>query len=168
MEERLKLSFDALEDALKRIGTYDPDNRFAPLAETLLWIDLIDTAFYNDDEDKYVVARKEKPGGILVRGLRYARNRLTHDVMVYGMHEMQYEGGDFNAKDSSHRDFNVGTPTWRWRIVDDLPTYTWKNKEIQDIYEDELEGKEVEPILNDAANFLRLYRTGWVPTQEEE
>ena len=157
MEERLKLSFEALEDALKRIGTYDPDNRFAPLAETLLWIDLIDTAFRKDDGDKYVEARKEKPGGILVRGLRYARNRLTHDVMVYGMHEIQYEGGDFN----------VGTPTWRWRIVDDLPTYTWA-KEIQDIYKDELEGKEVEPILNDAANFLRLYRTGWVPTQEEE
>lgn len=173
MQERLQFSFDALDDSLRRIGTYPEDNRFAPMAEALLWIDLIDTAFYMDDKEPYKKACDEWQDGVLVRGLRYARNRLTHDVMVYGMHGMKWEDGAFDSGFS--KAFDIGMPKWRWRRVDDLgpfePNNEWQkqqNAKLEAIYRKHLEAKEVEPILEAAANFLRRYRTGWTPTPDEE
>ncbi|HLF42460.1 MAG TPA: hypothetical protein VJA46_02900 [Acidimicrobiia bacterium] len=160
MQERLQYSFEALDDAEKRIGSYEPDNRFAPLAETLLWIDLINTAFYKVDGHVYVSQREVDDAGKTIEGLRYARNRLTHNPMIYGMHGMQYEEGDFDPRDFDHGDFRVGAPMWRWRIVDDLPPWD-RDKTIESVYREHLEGKEVEAALNGAANFLRRYRTGW-------
>lgn len=160
MQERLQYSFEALDDAEERIGTYEPDNRFAPLAETLLWIDLINTAFYKVDGRAYVARRNVDDAGKTIEGLRYARNRLTHNPMIYGMHGIQYEEGDFDASDFDREDFNLGAPMWRWRIVDDLPPWD-KDRTIEAVYRERLEGKEVEPTLNGAANFLRRYRTGW-------
>jgi hypothetical protein len=165
MQERLEHGFNALEDALKRIGLYEPDNRFAPLAETLLWIDLLNTAFYLDDGAVYVEKRQDDAAGVTIEGLRYARHRLTHDVMVYGMHEMQYEGGAFTPGFSNG--FDIGSPTWRWRYVKKLPTYD-RDKQIEKVYKKHLQGKEVEPTLNDTADFLRRYRTIWTPTPDQE
>ena len=148
MEDYLRLSFDALEDAEKRIGSYEPDNRFAPMAETLLWIDLINTAFWSGPgSDRYVEIRQADDAGKTIEGLRYARNRLTHDPMSYGPHDVQYEGGAFDSA-AFDRGFDTGEPIWRWRHVHgDLPPYD-KDKTIEAVYREHLEGRAQRPKLD--------------------
>ena len=108
MRERLELGFDALEKALTRVAATSPPERFAPLAETLLWVCILNDAFWKEDEAAYKAARDSDCDGRTIEGLRYARHRLVHDIRVYGMH-----GGAINLEDASQTE-------WRWRPVDDL------------------------------------------------
>lgn len=149
------MGFNALEEALKRVGEASPESRFAPLAESLLWIDILNSAFFKENKGRFSKTRANDTDGKIIEGLRYARHRLVHDIKVYGLHGVIYYGGDFNADDFDHKDFNVGTPLWTWRDISKLAEA--HHKKGEDIYVAHLQGKEVEPTLNSAARFLANY-----------
>jgi hypothetical protein len=165
MEQRLDFAFQALDEALKRAETAELHDRFGPLAESLLWVVLLNDTFWEDNERAYRRARFTDPDGRTIEGLRYARHRLVHDIRVYGLHGVIYFGGDFNADDFCHDDFDVGMPQWTWRDINKLAKATRRRGE--DIYMKCLEGKDVTGTLNAAADFLRRYRTAWTPAVEE-
>jgi hypothetical protein len=161
MEERLALGFEAAGRALKRAKASAPEQRFAPLAETLMWLVILNDAFWEDNENAYKSHRDADSEGQLIEGLRYARHRLVHDIRVYGMHGVIYRGGDFSPADFDHRDFYVGRPVWTWRKVDELDPAENTNGEA--VYRERLEGREVLPILKEALGYLEKYRTVWHP-----
>ena len=51
MEERLSLALDALAKALDRVSQTQPNEQFAPLAESLLWVVMINDAFWQEGRD---------------------------------------------------------------------------------------------------------------------
>lgn len=156
VKERLERAFEALDGALHRVDLAEPERRFAPLAETVLWIDIINTTFWKENQEGYSKARCADPAGKMIEGLRYARARLVHDILVYGMHEVTFHNGDFDAADFDHRDFDVGTPLWTWRDTDRLPDWDRDQREKR-IYQADLEGHEVEPTLRAMVTFLKGY-----------
>jgi hypothetical protein len=159
MQERLDFAFRALDDALKRAASADVDDRFGPLAESLLWVVILNDTFWDDNESAYRRSRSSDPDGRIIEGLRYARHRLVHDIRVYGLHGVIYYGGAFDQSFSS--DFDIGTPKWEWREISLLAPA--EKTEGEDIYQESLQGEDVEESLNKAANFLRRYRSGWMP-----
>ena len=92
MREKRDLAMRALCSALQRSldarirGSVE--DLFAPLSEALWWVTVLNDSFWfwNTDGSRYPSARDPDEGGQLLIGLRYARNRLTHDVDVTGMH----------------------------------------------------------------------------------
>ncbi len=110
MEERLELGFDALEKALERVAEAGVYDRFAPLAESLLWLVMINDAFWEDNQETYAAMRHTDARGQVFEGLRYARHRLVHDIRVYGMHGVIHLGGAFNEGFS--KGFDIGIPQW--------------------------------------------------------
>lgn len=162
MEQRLDFAFRALDEALKRVATVEVHDRFGSLAESLLWVVILNDTFWEDNQRAYRRARFTDADGRTIEGLRYARHRLVHDIRVYGLHGVIHYGGDFDAQDFNHEDFHVGTPRWTWRDISKLAKA--KRRMGEAIYTNCLQGKDVEPTLNSAADFLRRYRTTWMPT----
>lgn len=142
MQERLELGFDALERALVRVADTPLHDRFAPLAEALLWTCILNDAFWKGDEEAYRLFRDAHDDGRTIEGLRYARHRLVHDIAVYGMH------GAISLDTSQIE--------WSWRSVEDLQEADDKSGE--DIYRKYLQGQKVEPTLHAAQAFLIRYR----------
>ncbi len=164
MEQRLDFAFKALDDALKRVETAEVYDRFGPLAESLLWVVILNDTFWEDNQRSYRRARFIDPDGRMLEGLRYARHRLVHDIRVYGLHGVIYYGGAFDS--GFGRAFDTGSPQWTWRDISALAKA--KRRRGEATYRRCLEGEDVGTTLNRAADFLRRYRTNWVPIEEEE
>ncbi|MBU1226805.1 MAG: hypothetical protein KJ698_06325 [Actinobacteria bacterium] len=123
---------------------------FAPLAEALWWSAVLDDSFWKSDCARYSALRKHEGHVDLMVGLRYARNRLTHDIDITGMHGLM-EGATFPLT------FPLRFRGWRWRCINDLPSAGRKDEEREKAYKAALEGRDVEETLRDAADFLRGY-----------
>jgi len=141
-----------MDKALHRVADSSPDDQFAPLAETLLWVVMINDAFWEENQAAYEAGRSDNSNGRSIEGLRYARHRLVHDIRVYGMHGVIY-GGAFSSGFSSA--FHVHSPKWTWRGVSDLSEAA--NRDGEDTYKELLEGREVEPTLQAVNYFLGSY-----------
>ena len=159
----MALGFDALERALARVSEAVAREQFAPLAESLLWLVMINDAFWQKDTKRYRRIREDDPDGKAFEGLRYARHRLVHDIRVYGMHGVIDHVGGFSR--GFGVGFDVAKTEWRWRGIDTLAKTTKRMGE--DVYRKRLQGWEVEPSLRAAASFLGEYRKGWSPNEEE-
>lgn len=147
MKERLEFGFRGLEGALDRVADYSPDDRFFPLAEAFLWIDLIDGAYWIQDEEQGTGYREFiqlHELGPTRTALRYARNRFVHDIGVYGMHGGIFHAGAFSSGFSE--EFDITTTRWIWRRLGDLPAWEG-NTNGEHEYREELEGEDVEPTL---------------------
>ena len=164
MQERLEYGFNALAAALVRVEEFEHEDKFAPLAESLIWIEMLNAAFWKEDREAkrttYLDVRRKDKRGQRIEALRYARHRLVHDIKVYGLHGAMHYGGDFDADEFAHEEFHVGTPRWVWRNIRTLEDADDTTGE--DDYCEYLQGNEVEPTLRDAADFLVEYHKGWL------
>jgi len=164
MQERLEYGFRALDAALDRVEDHEHEDKFAPLAESVIWIEMLNAAFWKEDVEAdrttYKDERTKDPGGQIIEGLRYARHRLVHDIKIYGLHGAMHFGGEFDANDFNHDDFHVGTPKWIWRDIASLAEAD--DKAGQDDYVQFLQGREVEPTLRIAADFLIDHHQRWL------
>ena len=159
MEQRLELGFDALTGALARIDEMPPSERFAPLAEALLWVCILNDAFYSEDEEQgtgYKDSRDQDTHGSTLEGLRYARHRLVHDIRVYGMHGAISQSNTLGTAALGLSPLGGGsTMSWRWRDVAQLdPAH---DRSGEPVYRERLEGREVGPTLQAAFDFLEAW-----------
>jgi len=153
----MTLAFGALDGALRRARDFDFGERFAPLAEALMWLVIINDSFWEDDEADYRQHRESNVAGRSIEGLRYARHRLVHDIKVYGMHGALSAAvwGESNWGEAVWGD----EPSWNWRTADTLDPAIDRTGE--DLYRECLEGKPVLPTLEVATEYLRSYRSIW-------
>lgn len=164
MQERMALGFDCLEGALDRAREMEFDERFAPLAEALMWLVIVNDAFWEENEAVYRRHRESGGAGRSIEGLRYARHRLVHDIRVYGMH------GALNGAVWGESKWGEAVwgdqPSWNWRNLDTLDPAIDRTGE--DAYREHLEGRPVLPTLEDAFEYLNSYRAVWAPATAAE
>ncbi len=107
------LGLQALELAIRRAheaqARGDEISFFAPVAEAVWWLTMLDETLWGTayDDASYESVRCSSRGGVLLLGLRYARNRQVHDTQVTGM-----QGNPLLGQDDT-----PGDP-WRWRSLD--------------------------------------------------
>ena len=155
MREKRELALQGMQAALDRALDARKSDKieemFAPLAEALWWIVVLNDSYWQSDGEEYRKSRDSDEQGRILEGLRYARNRLTHDIDITGMHGLIESGLTlpFNLP------ANLGRiPMWMWRSVDKLPRASRRDRESEARYRESLEGKEVEATLQLAATFL--------------
>lgn len=159
MQQRIELGFEALYRAVERAETLRFEERFAPLAEGLMWLIMINDAFWEEDEATYRAHRDDDADGKLIEGLRYARHRLVHDIRVYGMHGA-LGGGNWGGSRFGHSVYG-SNPAWTWRNVDDLDEA--EDRSGEPVYKEHLQGKDVLTTLTRAMQYLEKYLAGWQP-----
>ena len=153
--EKRQLGLQALELAIRRAheaqAKGDEISFFAPVAEAVWWLTMLDETLWGTEHDdaSYKSVRCSSRGGVLLLGLRYARNRQVHDTQVTGM-----QGNPLLGQDDT-----PGDP-WRWRSLDapGVPTYEPKEgrwgKKGEQAYCDLMVTHEVLPTLEEAVRFL--------------
>ena len=160
MREKRSLAIEAMHAALTRAEDLRQrgvvEGLFAPLAEALWWITVLDESYWKSEETAYDAYREAHASGVLVHGLRYARNRLIHDIDITGMHGLITTPFQWPI----NFPVNFGpTDRWVWRRVDDLPPPGRQNDDGQAAYRESLEGQEVEGTLRAAAGLLAEYQS---------
>ncbi len=136
-------AMNAAADRLTLASPSDPDLAFSAVGETLWWVCTVDGALSNRLGRDY---RARTRDGIedtytprLFAGLRYARNRFTHDVDV-----VDYVG-------MADREDSV--LAWRWKSLPPIGTKRGNHGESE--YETLLAGYPVRQVLVHACTFLR-------------
>ncbi|MFI5036671.1 MAG: hypothetical protein ACHQFZ_10760 [Acidimicrobiales bacterium] len=76
---------DAMCRALERVrdtGWNDPLGAYASVAETLFWIDVVDEQLKRKHRPHYEATLADQPEDVarMLKGLLFARNRITHEV----------------------------------------------------------------------------------------
>jgi hypothetical protein len=160
MREKRSLAIEAMHDALTRAEDRrqrgDTEGLFAPLAEALWWIIVLNESYWESEQHRYRKYREGHQSGSLIEGLIYARNRLTHDIDITGMHGLITTPFEL----PTNFPVNFGpTHRWVWRRVDDLPPPERRNDDGQGAYREFLEGREVEGTLRAAAGLLNEYQS---------
>jgi hypothetical protein len=139
----------AIDRAFMAEDDADEEAFYAAVSEVVWWITMIDETLWGWKSDgvRYEEARGKSDDGLLVLGLRYARNRQTHDVAVTAM-----QGNPLLPLRS--------TGPWRWRGLRDegVPPYTPREgawgRESERVYRDRVAGAKVTEVLSGAARFL--------------
>ncbi|WKZ83194.1 MAG: hypothetical protein QY307_02805 [Acidimicrobiia bacterium] len=150
MREKRTLAFEALDRALERAARHN-ERAFAALAEALWWVCVLNDSFWKGPSgDDYVARREGDERGPTLVGLRYARNRLTHDLDLTGMHGL-IGGVDLPAN------FPLNFGGWVWRRVDDVAPTDREDANGEGAYRRCLEGHKVEATLRTARDFLVEY-----------
>lgn len=152
MREKRDLAIRAMQEALGRAsGTrtaHGDDGTFAALAEALWWVCVLNESFWRQRvENGYEERRASDERGVVLEGLLYARNRMTHDIDITGMHGL-IQGAKWPLR------WPVSWGGWVWRGVNDLPEAPEGGRKFEDVYRRSLEGQKVEPTLRSAAAFL--------------
>lgn len=115
---------------------------------------MLNDAFWNEDQNRYVAKRENHEFGRTIEGLRYARHRLVHDMSVYGMHG-KLEAGVWGQARWGEAVFGTAA-SWVWRKVNELDE--WNHDEGKHPYREHLEGRSVIATLEGARSFLNWYR----------
>lgn len=163
--EKRELGLLAVESAISRAreaqSGADEISFFASVAEAVWWLTMLDETLWKEKYDgvSYESIRYSSPEGVLLIGLRYARNRQVHDTKVTGM-----QGNPLLGQD------DAGSDPWRWRSLDarGVPAYEpqegrWGENGEQ-VYRDLMATHEVLPTLQRAAGFLDHW-IGELPTE---
>lgn len=149
-EDNRQLALVSMDAAIARvfrsIDAADEEAFYASVAESLWWITTLDEALWELTVNgvEYEEYRLGCERGRLIPGLRYARNRQVHDVLVTGM-----QGNPLlNLK-----------LTWIWRRLDEDEVPDWvpetkRGEEQQTAFDHGLAENLIYPSLADAAAFL--------------
>jgi hypothetical protein len=135
---------EALDRFQAALESTDPEDTFLPLFEVLNWAAAIDDRFAADFAPDGLANmprrgwEKRVTGEEVVRGVRFARNRVHHQWAL---------AVDLRAAASSDR--TTRFMVWVWRPVDELPEPDPRHpdKRGQPLYETHLADKPVEPSL---------------------
>jgi hypothetical protein len=158
-QEKQQLGVHAMRSAIERAraaqDSADEKSFYASVAESVWWMTMLDETLWKTvfDGSDYQSVRDSCPGGLLLLGLRYARNRQVHDVEVTAM-----QGNPLLAR----RDTGSGEG-WRWRAVDaeGVPPFTPKEgkwgEKGEAVYRDLLADRPILHTLDNASRFLEKW-----------
>lgn len=104
-------AMDRSFERVRSIGWNDPVGAYAAIAETLFWIDVVDNQLRTKYELHYEATLGEYHEDVasMLGGLRFARNRITHEVD---------EVGYVFATAKKPNGFDA---TWTWRSLSPRP-----------------------------------------------
>lgn len=105
---------EAMDRSFERVrstGWNDPVGAYAAIAETLFWIDIVDDQLRTKYPNHYAATLGEQREDVasMLGGLRFARNRITHEVDEIGYVVATAKGPDGFAA------------VWRWRSLPPRP-----------------------------------------------
>lgn len=143
--DKAALMLEAMDAAVARLleradPPRTPEGLFAPLSETLYWIAALDEQFF---------AAKERPP--LLSGLRYARNRITHDGVTWQVAD---------SRDVFADRWYDGWDVWVWKGLAELPPEDLNVrpsviKHQRPAFEKTVQGRVVLDTVLDAVDLLR-------------
>jgi hypothetical protein len=157
--EKRQLGLRALDLALDRTreaqATEDEAVFYACVAEVVWWLAMLDETLWSTQRHglPYESVRSSDPGGSVLLGIRYARNRQVHDTEVTAM-----QGNPLLTRETGDG------ARWVWRHVDDegVPPYTPREAKWgplgEKVYQTAMAGAAIVPTLDAAASFL----AGWI------
>lgn len=123
----------------------------AAIAEACWWLASLDEDLQNTFRESYTSARETDPGGALLKGIRWARHRHTHDLIAT-------TGGDVRPffYDEPEALLYISDP-YRWRSVESMNLQGKSATAMPDQrerYIGALEGTPVLPSLEAALQWL--------------
>lgn len=148
----------------KLIGTTQGEKIFAPLAECLLWVYIInDQVFWRNMGTSYQGCRDDDAAGKMIPGMRHAFNMVKHgiDVTVTDLVQTSYLGG-FGTARFNRTMFNGATiGNIRWGKFARLPKSKQNPRRKEETsYRNYLEGRPVLDTLEEVSEFyLRASRS---------
>jgi hypothetical protein len=131
---------EAMQRAVERvrsIGWNDTVGEYAAVAETLYWIDVVEHQLSGNHQVHYEAALADQPGdaAMLLRGLSFARNRITHEVDQVGYVLARAKGSEgFDAH-------------WTWQSLPPRPPGPHQQAGLHADYDAALVGKDVVETL---------------------
>lgn len=126
---------------------------FAPLGEALAWICALDELLGKTGKATYWAQRRHDGGGLLIKGLRYARNQAIHGAAVAVAH---HGGAVLGMMVLGAPDAALGAPpSYRWRPSAQLPVTDESQQEAKAVYDLRLSGRELVATLGAAIAFLK-------------
>lgn len=123
----------------------------AAVAEACWWLASLDEDLDNEHKFDYRKAREADPRGVLLKGVRWARHRHTHDLITTSH-------GDVRPflSDEPGVMFYISKP-YSWRSVESMNLQgesATRNPKERERYIEKLEGEEVLPTLQKAHEWL--------------
>lgn len=140
--ERAARLVTAAENALARLRAAAPGDVFAELGESLFWIVALAQA-------------RRMQGDPLILGLKWARNRIAHGVLVAA--PVQYKhGAQLGYIRLGYTRLGTGPSfTWVPRHLISLGPEEWRDDRLAAAYDTHVSGKGVGAPLDDALALLR-------------
>lgn len=141
----LDWSVEAMYRALERFrstGWDDPIGAYAAVAETLFWVDVVDEQLNLKHRPHYEMTLAEQPKDFaqMLKGLLFARNRITHEVDQVSYFLAKADGpAGFAAK-------------WTWQSL--APRPGDKQRSLHRAYEAVIVGCDVTETLLAVTVFL--------------
>jgi hypothetical protein len=136
------LAFDALDRSLKSASELatEGEQAYAPLTETLWWIDYLNESFRAQDAGYKDMVFEVREGRV-INALRYARNRHTHNRNLKSMHWPDQGFGNDQGR-------------WRWRHLGDIQEDEIPDRQGEADYIELLQGQDVFEAFELAREFL--------------
>jgi len=151
-----RLVTDALERSLERVvvamqppipGLGPVIRLFGPLGEALMWVVALDNHLRAADPT-YEARPDADPHGQALLGLRFARNKTVHGVLVAAFF---YGGAAVGLIQLGNAGLGQA-PSCRWRPGGQLQA---AHDDLREAYDIHVSGRELLSILNPAVAFLR-------------
>jgi hypothetical protein len=129
---------EAMDRAFERVrstGWNDPVGAYAAVAETMYWIDVVDEQLRKKYRPHYEATLAEQHGDLsrMLRGLLFARNRITHEV-----DEIGYSAAKAKRPDSF-------SAAWTWQSLPPRPSE--RQAALHRDYQETIAGRDVVKTL---------------------
>lgn len=140
----LEWCIQAMLRAFERVrstGWNDVVGQYAAVSETLFWIDIVEAELRRKYHPHYEAALNDQPFNIrsVLKGLLWARNRITHEV-----DEIHYLMATATSADSFAAE-------WTWQSLPPRPAGRYQDPDGYAVYESAVVGKSVVTTLLDVA-----------------
>jgi hypothetical protein len=148
-------ALDRLLAAIKESdATTYAEKVFAPLGELVMWLCAFDDLLGNRTSGIYRAARNADHDGLVVLGIRFARNYVIHGDPIVEVTERIPAGGAYGTSAYGTGAYGGVAENYRWLARDRLPQLK-VNKDLETSYDSNLAGQQVVPILSQGLAFLR-------------
>jgi hypothetical protein len=147
---------DRAFERVRLTGWNDPVGAYAAVAETLFWVDVVDAQLRHRHRPHYEAALSEQDQdlGRMLSGLRFARNRITHEVDEVG----------YVLAKAKRPDSFAATWTWQWL----RPRPGERQASLHRDYQEMVAGRDVVETLLILTVFLGGAHNRMWPDQIEE
>ena len=143
---------------VRSIGWNDVVGQYAAVAETLMWIDIVEAQLRLKHTRHYEASLDDQPEPMrpMLRGAVWARNRITHEVD---------EVGYFLATAKSSEGFAA---KWTWQSLPPRPPGRYQDPDGHAAYEMTLAGRGVVETLQSLVTCLgQAHRRMWQHYSED-
>ena len=128
----------------------EPDRANIALAEALYWLAVIEDDEKSPDRSTYYAQRLASQDGQVVAGLIFARNFITHQLLLPMSRETLLGGWGTSM-------FGIGViDDWRWKSLADLGNPIEREHKTHLLYESFVAGQDPATPLDAAARFFGL------------